>query len=137
MTNLRDYRSYPSAYLTLIERAAFETVEISCASFAAARSLEARLHQFFGILHRSALKMPEVHAVDALSRKVQIKAREDGVVVCRPRDMVPDQGLILAALGLANAGSLDAPKGEGEGVPMSRAMREMFGETLTTGEKPV
>lgn len=123
MTYTRDHRSYPPAFITLIETASVRPVHIPCADAKDAKRLEGRLHAFIGVLHKAAIKDTEIRDLDAMSRRVKIKA-EGSTLVAIPRDLEPDNQLILGALG--------APVKEDESVPMSAELREMFDKGLTT-----
>jgi|GEM_PF-4912601 len=106
MTYSRDWRSYPPAFVSLIEAASLREVTIPCASERDAKRLEGKLHAFFGVLHRGVGKHPETLSIDNLSRKVQIKAVGSNLLA-RPRDLEPDNALILVALAQAGAPELD------------------------------
>lgn len=123
MSYTRDHRSYPPAFIKLIETAAVREVRIPCVDLKDAKRLEGRLHAFVGVLHKAALKDPEIVALDACSRRVQIKAIGSELVAI-PRDLEPDNQLILASLGTPGEKPAD--------VPMSAEMREMFAKGLTT-----
>lgn len=127
MSHAKDWRAYPPAFVQLVETAALRQVTIPCESERKATSLVAKLHAFFGVLHRTAANDPAMLPLDNLSRKVQVK-REGTLVMCRPRDMEEDNQLVLAALGQAPQTTL-----EGD-VPMSAEMRELMAKTLTPGE---
>lgn len=123
MTYTRDHRSYPPAFIALIEAASVRPVSVPCVDAKDAKRLEGRLHAFVGVLHKAALKDAEIRDLDAMSRRVKIKAI-GSTLEAIPRDLEPDNQLILGALGLA-------PK-EDESIPMSAEMREMFSKGLTT-----
>lgn len=106
MTYSRDWRSYPPAFVSLIEAASLREVIIPCASERDAKRLEGKLHAFFGVLHRGVEKRPETLSIDNLSRRVQIKAVGSNLLA-RPRDLEPDNALILAALAQAGTPELD------------------------------
>lgn len=125
MTYPRDWRSFPPAFVSLIEQAAVRRVEVPCMSDKDAKRLEGRLHAFLGSLHRAAAKDKECIPLDNLARKVKVKA-EGAILAASPRDTEPDNLLILQALG---AGQTQA-----EEVPMSAEMRKMFDQGLTSGE---
>ena len=124
MSYTKDYRAYPPAFITLVETAALREVRIPCTSPADAKRLEGRLHAFFGVLHRSAAKDPELVSIDNLARQVKIKAVESELVAI-PRDLEGDNKLILGALG-SPTGTARASE-----APMSPEMRELFVKTLT------
>lgn len=126
MTYTRDPRSYPPAFITLMQVGSVRRVEIPCADQKDAKRLEGRIHAFVGVLHKSGVKDPEMKILSDQARRVQIKA-VNGVLVALPRDLEPDNQLILSALGRApSSGAGD------ESVPMSAEMREMFNKGLTT-----
>lgn len=125
MTYTKDPRGYPPAFTNLIEAACLREVRIPCESPAAAKSLEGRLHAFFGVLHRSAARDPEYLPLDNMARKVKVKAVESELVAI-PRDLEPVNALILAALG-------NQPPAKEADIPvMSAEMAEMFAKSLTT-----
>lgn len=124
MSYTRDHRSYPPAFITLIESACVRRVEIPCVDAKDAKRLEGRLHAFVGVLHKAVIKHPEIMELDAMSRRVKIKA-EGSALVALPRDLEADNQLILGALG--------QPSHAAEPVPMSAEMREMFAKGLTSG----
>lgn len=126
MSYTKDPRGYPPAFINLVETAVLREVRIPCASPADAKRLEGRLHAFFGVLHRTAAKDPAYLPLDNMARKVKVKAVESELVAI-PRDMEPDNALILAALGAT------LPTKEADAVPMSAEMAEMFAKSLTTG----
>ena len=123
MSYSKDWRAYPPAFEELVRRAAVGRVEISFPDPAAALRIVNKLHAYFGVLHRSALKQLELAELDALSRRVQIKAIGASLVAI-PRDLDPDNLAILKGLeALPSAPLAD--------VPMSTEMREMFAKSLT------
>ena len=126
MSYTKDPRGYPPAFTNLIEAAHVREVRIPCASPADAKRMEGRLHAFFGVLHRTAAKDPSYLPLDNMARKVKIKAVESTLVAI-PRDMEPDNALILAALGQTpTVGDASTPA-------MSAEMAEMFAKSLTSG----
>lgn len=132
MTYAQDWRSFPPAFTELIEAAAVRKVEIPCVDAKKAKSLESKLHAFFGVLHRAAAKDPSVVPLDNLSRKVQIKAK-GSVLVCIPRDQEPDNLLILDALRGANGTSAS----DLAGVEVSPEMKKYFEGVLTNENLPI
>lgn len=124
MSYTKDPRGYPPAFINLVETAVLREVRIPCASPADAKRLEGRLHAFFGVLHRTAAKDPSYLPLDNMARKVKIKAVESTLVAI-PRDMEPDNALILAALGTS------LPMKEAGDAPMSAEMAELFAKSLT------
>ncbi len=126
MSYTKDPRGYPPAFVNLVETAVLREVRIPCSTPADAKRLEGRLHAFFGVLHRTAAKDPSYLPLDNMARKVKVKA-VNSTLVAIPRDMEPDNALILAALGQS------APAGESSSAPMSAEMAEMFSKSLTTG----
>lgn len=126
MPYTKDWRAYPPAFVQLIEAAALRRVEIPCEDAKKAKSLEAKLHAFFGVLHRSAARDPAVLPLDNLSRRVMIKAKGN-ILVAIPRDQEPDNLLILSAL----AGANGTTSGDLAGVEVSPEMKELFAKSLT------
>lgn len=124
MSYTKDPRGYPPAFINLVETAVLREVRIPCASPADAKRLEGRLHAFFGVLHRTSVKDPSYLPLDNMARKVKIKAVESALVAI-PRDMEPDNALILAALGAS------LPMKEAGDAPMSAEMAELFAKSLT------
>jgi hypothetical protein len=125
MSYTKDPRGYPPAFINLIEAAHVREVHIPCASPADAKRMEGRLHAFFGVLHRTVLKDPSYLTLDNMARKVKIKA-VDSTLVAIPRDMEPDNALILAALGQSPTVAVSSE------APMSAEMAKMFAESLTS-----
>lgn len=126
MTYTKDPRGYPPAFISLVEAACLREVRIPCADARDAKRLEGRLHAFFGVLHRTVAKDPSLLPLDNMARRVKVKA-VDSVLVAIPRDLEPDNALILAALS-------NTPTQTGEALaPMSAEMAEMFAQSLTTG----
>lgn len=130
MTYTKDPRGYPPAFNQLIETAVLREVRIPCADPRDAKRLEGRLHAYFGVLHRTAAKDPSYVTLDNMARKVKIKA-VDSTLVAIPRDMEPDNALIMSALGAS------PPTGETSAPSMSPEMAEMFAKALTSGETPL
>lgn len=124
MSYTKDPRGYPPAFINLVETAVLREVRIPCASPADAKRLEGRIHAFFGVLHRTAAKDQSYLPLDNMARKVKIKAVESTLVAI-PRDMEPDNALILAALGTS------LPMKEAGDAPMSAEMAELFAKSLT------
>lgn len=130
MTYTKDPRGYPPAFTQLVETACLREVRIPCTDARDAKRLEGRLHAYFGVLHRTAAKDPSFIPLDNMARKVKVKA-VDSTLVAIPRDMEPDNALILAALGNV------PPTGETSAPSMSPEMAEMFAKALTTPQNPL
>jgi hypothetical protein len=120
----KDPRGYPPAFRSLIEAAHLREVRIPCANPADAKRLEGRLHAYFGVLHRTAAKDHEYLPLDNMARQIKIKA-VDSTLVAIPRDLEPDNAMILAALGS------QPPMPHAGEAPMSAEMAEMFHKSLT------
>lgn len=122
MSYPKDPRGYPPAFIALVETAALREVRIPMSSPTEAKRMEGRLHAFFGALHRAVVKDPSYIPVDNLSRQIRIKA-VGSELVATPRDLEPDNALILAAIAGTSTQASD--------VSMSAEMAEMFAKTLT------
>lgn len=125
MTYPRDWRSFPPAFIALVEQSAVRRIEVPCDSDKDAKRLEGRLHAFFGALHRAAIKDKECIPLDNMARKVKVKA-EGAILAASPRDTEPDNLRILQVL--------SGTQTQAEEVPMSAEMREMFTQRLTPGQ---
>ena len=127
MTRPVDYRSYPPAFITLIERASVASVEIECCSEGKAKSLQGRLHQFIGVLHRNAAADKNLLQLDSMSRRVKIMTSGTKLLAI-PRDEEEDNLIVLKGL-LSNSST---PSPELTTGNMSPEMAEMFAQALTT-----
>ena len=116
MSYSKDWRSFPPAFADLIEAGSTRQILVPCADAKDAKRLEGKLHAYFGVLHRSAVKNPEAIPLDNLSRRVRIKAVGAELLV-GPRDSEPDNLRILAALGKEHTP---------DGVPMSADMQALI-----------
>jgi hypothetical protein len=127
MTYTRDPRGYPPAFIELVHAACLREVRIPCADEQDAKRLEGRLHAFFGTLHKAAAREPEYLALDNSCRRVKVKA-VGRYLVAIPRDLEPDNMLIMAALDTAQ------PTPASGDVSMSPEMAKLFAQALTTPE---